>query len=538
MKYIFITGGVFSGLGKGIAASSIGMLLKAAGYKVAMQKFDPYFNVDPGTMNPHQHGEVFVTKDGAETDLDIGHYERFVDEDFSSSASVSSGQIYRQVLEQEREGMFLGKTVQVIPHITNTIKEFIKRQAIKFEPDILITEIGGTIGDIEVEPYGEALRQIHREEGDKNVFFVHLVFLPFIKCSNEIKTKPAQNSVKELHQIGINANIILCRYECPNQYLHKDHLEKLALFCDVSIEAVLPAPTVENIYEVPLNLQKYNITKLIADHFDLKNKNPNLLEWNKLITKIKSDSPELLIALVGKYMGLQDAYLSVIEAVKSAGYFNNRNIKIVWIDSEILESNNEESKKEWEKLKTAAGIIVMGGFGGRGVEGKISVAQYARENTIPYFGICLGMQIAAIEFARHVLGLKDAHSVEFDEQTQNPVICLIKEQHQIHKKGGTMRLGNYECQLNRGSKSFQAYDQEKILERHRHRYEFNNLYKEQFEKAGMVVGGFNPESGLCEIMENSKHPWFIGVQFHPEFKSRPLKPHPLFREFIKKASGN
>ncbi|MBI3458686.1 CTP synthase [Candidatus Azambacteria bacterium] len=533
MKYIFVTGGVCSGLGKGISAASIGMLLKAAGYKVALQKLDPYFNIDPGTMNPHQHGEVFVTRDGAETDLDIGHYERFVDEEFSSASSASSGQIYQQVLNNEREGLFLGKTIQVIPHVTNTIKKFIRKYAEVSDADIFICEIGGTIGDIEAEPYGEALRQLHREEGNNNVFFVHLVFLPYIKCSNELKTKPAQGSMRELRRIGINPNIILARYDVDDEYIHKEHLEKIALFSDVPKEAVIPAPTVESIYEVPLNLEKYNITKLIANHFDIENREPNLLEWNELIKKIKSNLPELSIALVGKYMGLQDAYLSVIEAVKSAGYFNKQKIKITWIDSEKLESENEESKKEWKKLKTAAGLIVMGGFGGRGIEGKIVVAKYARENKIPYLGLCLGMQIAAIEFARNVLGIKDANSLEFNEGTKNPVIYLMKEQREIYKKGGTMRLGNYECRLQKDSKSFQAYSEEVILERHRHRYEFNNDYKKQFEEKGLVITGTNPESGLCEILENKNHPWFVGVQFHPEFKSRPLRPHPLFREFIK-----
>jgi len=533
MKYIFITGGVCSGLGKGISAASIGMLLKASGYKIAIQKLDPYFNIDPGTMNPHQHGEVFVTKDGAETDLDIGHYERFVDEEFSSLSSASSGQIYQQVLNKEREGLFLGKTIQVIPHITNAIKGFIKKYAEESGADIFITEIGGTIGDIEAEPYGEALRQFHREEGSDNVFFVHLVLLPYLKCSNELKTKPAQASIRELRRIGINANVVLCRYDSEDQYLYKEHLEKIALFSDVPKEAVIPAPTVDSIYEVPLNLQKSNITKLITSHFKIEDRKPNLLEWNKFISTVKSDLPELSIALVGKYMGLQDAYLSVIEAVKSAGYFNKRKIKIIWIDSEKLEGKTEESKQEWEKLKIVTGIIVMGGFGGRGIEGKIAVAQYARENKIPYLGLCLGMQIAAIEFARNVLGIKEANSMEFDEQTKDPVIYLMKEQREIYKKGGTMRLGNYQCLLQKKSKSFEAYNQENILERHRHRYEFNNIYKNRFEAAGMVITGTNPESGLCEIMENTNHPWFVGVQFHPEFKSRPLRPHPLFREFIR-----
>ncbi|MBI1754801.1 CTP synthase [Candidatus Azambacteria bacterium] len=534
-RYIFITGGVCSGLGKGISCASIGMLLKAAGHKVALQKLDPYLNVDPGTMNPYQHGEVFVTKDGAETDLDVGHYERFIDEEFSSLSSVSTGQVYQRVLDKEREGAFLGKTIQVIPHVTNTIKEYIKKCAESSAADIFICEIGGTVGDIEAEPYLEAIRQLHHEEGHHNVMFVHLVLLPHLKSSGEVKTKPAQASVRELRRMGINADIILCRYD---DHVQKEHLEKIALFCDVPKEAVIPAPTVGTIYEVPLNFEKYAITKLVSDHFRMEHKAPKLAAWETFVEKIKSDLPPLFIALVGKYTELKDAYLSVIEAVKSAGYENGRKAELIWIDSEKLENGGKEAEEEWEKVRQAKGIVVMGGFGKRGVEGKIAVAKYAREYKVPYLGLCLGMQIAAIEFARNVLGIADAHSAEFDEQTKNPVIYLMEGQRTIYKKGGTMRLGNYACIVQKNSKSFTAYGEENITERHRHRYEFNGAYTARFEEQGMTIAGVNPESGLCEILENKDHPWFVGVQFHPEFTSRPLRPHPLFREFIKAALAN
>ncbi|MEK7493725.1 MAG: CTP synthase, partial [Patescibacteria group bacterium] len=508
----------------------IGMLLKAAGFTVAMQKLDPYLNVDPGTMNPYQHGEVFVTHDGAETDLDIGHYERFIDEEFSALSSVSTGQVYQKVLDREREGLYLGKTIQIVPHITNTIKEYIRTCAEKSGADIFICEIGGTVGDIEAEPYLEAIRQLHHEEGHHTILFVHLVLLPYLKSSGELKTKPAQASVRELRKIGINADIILCRFD--DDHIDREHLEKIALFCDVPMEAVIPAPTVASIYEVPLNFDKSNIVKLITHHFRVDHRVPELREWEEFTKKISSNLPEVQIALVGKYTGLKDAYYSVIEAVKTAGYHNNVKIDIVWIDAEKIEKDGEEGKKEWEHLKKVKGIVVMGGFGKRGAEGKIAVARYARENNIPYLGLCLGMQIAAIEFARHVLGLTDANSAEFDETTKNPVIYLMESQKDIHKKGGTMRLGDFACRIKKDSKSFTAYGAEDVVERHRHRFEFNNAYKEAFEKNGMVVAGVNPETGLCEILENKNHPWFVGVQSHPEFKSRPLRPHPLFRDFI------
>ncbi len=533
IKYIFITGGVLSGLGKGIAGASIGMLLKASGHKVVVQKLDPYLNIDPGTMNPYQHGEVFVTHDGAETDLDLGHYERFIDEEFSSLSSVSTGKIYQTVLDKEREGKFLGKTIQIIPHITNAIKESIRSCAETSGADIMICEIGGTVGDIEAEPYLEAARQLHNEDGHHSVMFIHLVFLPYMKNSGEVKTKPAQASVRELRRSGINADIILCRFD---EHAEKEHLEKIALFCDVSVKAVIPAPTVNSIYEVPLNFYEYNITALISEHLRIEYKEPDITIWKEFVRKINSDLPEISIGMVGKYTELKDAYLSVIEAVKAAGYANNVRTKLVWIDSEKIEADGEEGERQMENLKKVQGVVVMGGFGKRGVEGKIVVAKYARENNVPYLGLCLGMQIAAIEFARNVLMLSDANSTEFNKETKDPVIYLMEEQKEIYKKGGTMRLGDYACVLDKKSKSFTAYGQENIIERHRHRYEFNNLYKERFTEKGMQVAGTNPESGLCEILENTNHPWFIGTQFHPEFISRPTCPHPLFREFIVAAS--
>lgn len=517
-------------MGKGIAASSIGMLLKSAGYKVVIQKMDPYLNIDPGTMNPYQHGEVFVTRDGAETDLDLGHYERFIDEELTAISSVSTGQIYKSVLEKEREGKYLGKTIQIVPHITNAIKDAIRVCARQSGADIMICEIGGTVGDIEGEPFLEAARQMHNEEGHHEVMFIHLVLLPYLKNSGELKTKPAQASVRELRRSGINADIILCR---ADDAIDKSHLEKISLFCDVERGAVIPAPTVNSIYEVPINFNDYKITEQIERHLNLKSRKPDVKNWKKFVDKINSKLPETNIALIGKYTELKDAYLSVVEAVKAAGYFHNRKINFLWVDSDKIENGGKSAKEEWDKLKKSGGVIVMGGFGKRGIEGKIEVARYARENNVPYLGICLGMQIAAIEFARNVLGLKDANSVEFDEKTKNPVIYFISGQENIKRKGGTMRLGDYECALDKKSKSYAAYKSQKITERHRHRYEFNNKYENDFEKNGMIIAGKNPQSGLCEILEIKGHGWFVGAQFHPEFKSRPIKPHPLFRDFIK-----
>ncbi len=529
-KFIFVTGGVCSGLGKGIAAASIGMLLKNRGIKVGVQKLDPYLNVDPGTMNPYQHGEVFVTKDGAETDLDLGHYERFIGDELMSFASVSSGRIYNEVLTKERRGDFLGGTIQVVPHITDTIKKFIRDAAKNSGAEVMICEIGGTVGDMEGEPYLEAARQIHREEGSGNVLFVHLVYLPYLLSSKELKTKPAQSSIKELRKSGINPDIVLCRADAN---IKDEHIKKISLFGDVPEEAVIPAPTVKSIYEVPLNFDKFKITELIFKYLNIKNSTkPNLRQWKRFVNLIYSNLKQIDVALVGKYIELEDAYISVVEAVKSAGYKNKVKANILWVDSEKLEKND---KAEWQKLKKAKAIIVMGGFGKRGVEGKIQTARYARENKIPYLGICLGMQIAAIEFARNVVGIQNANSLEFDKKTKNPVISIMEEQKRIIEKGGTMRLGNYRCKLSKGSKAYKLYRKSEVEERHRHRYEFNSLFRNDFEKNGFFVVGVNPESGLCEILELKDHPYFIGVQFHPEFKSRPLAPHPLFNGLIRAA---
>ncbi len=529
-KYIFITGGVCSGLGKGIAAASIGALLKSSGLKVNIQKLDPYLNVDPGTMSPYQHGEVFVTKDGAETDLDLGHYERFIDIELTKLSSISSGQIYKTVLDKEREGEYLGKTVQAVPHITDTIKNFIKKSAKESKADISICEIGGTVGDIEGEPFLEAARQMHNEEGSSNVIFIHLVLLPYLKTSKELKTKPAQASVRELRASGINPDVILCR---ADEKISKEHLKKVSLFGDVSLDAVIPAPTVNSIYEVPLNFEKYNLSGILCKLLDTKKCHiPKLSSWKNLIKLINSDLPEVNIALVGKYTKLHDAYLSVIEAVKSAAYANKVKVNLLWVDSERLEDKNK-SEKEFKLLKKANGVIIMGGFGNRGIEGKILTAKYVRENNIPYLGICLGMQIAVIEFARNVLGIKDANSPEFNKRIKNQIIHLMENQKGIYQKGGTMRLGNYDCILDRKSKTYKAYQKEKIQERHRHRFEFNPKYKKDIQKAGLKIVGTNPQSGLCEIVELENHPFFVGVQFHPEFKSRPLKAHPLFKTLLK-----
>jgi CTP synthase len=528
-KYIFVTGGVCSGLGKGIAAASIGTLLKSAGLKVNIQKLDPYLNVDPGTMSPYQHGEVFVTKDGAETDLDLGHYERFIDIELTKLSSVSSGQIYKTVLDKERDGEYLGKTVQAVPHITDTIKNFIRKSAKESKADISICEIGGTVGDIEGEPFLEAARQMHNEEGRGNVVFVHLVLLPYLKTSKELKTKPAQASVRELRASGINPDIILCR---ADEKISKEHLKKVALFGDVSLEAVIPAPTVSSIYEVPLNFEGHNLSDILCKLLETKKCHiPKLSNWQNLLELINSDLPEVNIALVGKYTELHDAYLSVIEAVKSAGYANKVKTNLLWVDSEKLE-DEKKLEKEYKTLKKANGIIIMGGFGNRGVEGKILTAKYARENRVPYLGICLGMQIAVIEFARNVLGVKDANSPEFNKKTKNQVIHLMENQKGIYQKGGTMRLGNYDCVLDKSSKAYKAYKKVKTEERHRHRFEFNPKYKKDMERAGLKIAGTNPQSGLCEVVELKDHPFFIGVQFHPEFKSRPLKAHPLFRDLV------
>ncbi len=533
-KYIFVTGGVCSSLGKGIATASIGALLKSLGLKVFTQKLDPYLNVDPGTMSPFQHGEVFVTDDGGETDLDLGHYERFIDTSLSKMSSVSTGKIYSKVLDKERKGTYLGKTIQIIPHITNQIQDEITTAAKKSECDIIIVELGGTVGDIEGQPFLEAIRQMRYKHGPENTLFIHLTLLPYLAASKELKTKPTQASVRELRSMGIHPDIVMPRSDYP---VKKEHLNKIALFCDVEGRCVIPALTVDTIYEVPLNLQKYKITEIIAEKLKLKKNKPNLTEWKKVVKMIKAKKTKLKIALVGKYTGLDDAYLSVIESLKIACYHEKRDLELIWVSSEKLE---EKDKKTWRDLKKADGIVVPGGFGTRGIEGKIMAAKYARENKIPFLGLCLGMQVMTIEFARHALKNNLITSEEFDEEDQkageeNYIIHFLPGQHIGRAKGGTMRLGAYDCKIKKGTKTHKLYNKISIHERHRHRYEFNNNFKAPLEKAGMVFSGMNPQSNLVEIAELKNHPFMIGCQFHPEFKSRPNKPHPLFHGLIKAA---
>ena len=526
-KYVFVTGGVVSGLGKGITAASIGRLLKNRGYKVTIQKFDPYINVDPGTMSPYEHGEVFVTDDGAETDLDLGHYERFIDENLTKNSSVTMGKIYSSVIEKERRGDYLGKTVQVIPHITNEIKEKIY----SFENtniDIVITEIGGTVGDIEGLSIIEAIRQIGLEKNPEDVIYVHVTLLPYILGSNEIKSKPTQHSVKELQSHGIMPNILVCRTE---RDIPDNIREKLALFCNVRKTSVIQNKTADNLYAVPLMLEEEGLAREICNHLRLDKYVPDNSNWKEMIDNVKKiGNEEVTIAIVGKYVKLEDSYLSVIESLHHAGFKNQVKVDIKLIDSENI--NRENAK---EKLKNIQGIIVPGGFGKRGIEGMIETIKYARENKIPFLGICLGMQMSVIEFARNVLKLKDANSEEFDEKTKNPVIHIMKEQIGIDKKGGTMRLGAYPCILKEESLAKELYDKEKISERHRHRYEYNNEYRERLEEAGLICSGISPDGKLVEIVELQNHPYFIASQFHPELKSRPNNPAPLFLGLVEAA---
>ncbi len=524
-KYVFITGGVVSGLGKGITASSLGRLLKNRGYKVINQKFDPYINVDPGTMSPYEHGEVFVTEDGAETDLDLGHYERFTDVNLNKNCSVSSGKIYQSVLNKERRGDYLGKTVQVIPHITNEIKENI--YSFEGQTDIVITELGGTIGDIESLAFVEAIRQVGLEKGLEDVLYIHVTLLPYISGSNELKSKPTQHSVKELQSFGIKPDILVCRSEIdiPNEIR-----EKIALFCNVRPENVIPNLTAENLYAVPLMLEKYGLARAVCKHLKLENIEPQNSEWEMLIENIRNLKGEVDIALVGKYMQLQDSYLSVAESLKHGGFANGVKVNVSFIDSETINENTVN-----EILNKYDGILVPGGFGNRGVEGKVIAIKYARENKIPFLGICLGMQMAVIEFARNVLGILDANSTEFDKNTQNPVIHIMENQKDIKEKGGTMRLGAYPCTIKKDTLAYKIYEKENISERHRHRFEFNNDYKQRLESAGLICSGMSPDGNLVEIVEYKNHPFFIAGQFHPEFKSRPDKPAPLFKALIKAA---
>ena len=534
-KYIFVTGGVVSGLGKGITAASLGRLLKNRGYKVVNQKFDPYINIDPGTMSPYEHGEVFVTEDGAETDLDLGHYERFTDENLSKNSSVTTGRIYQEVIEKERKGDYLGKTVQVIPHITNAIKNKVYSLG-KNDVDVVITEIGGTVGDIESLPFLEAIRQVGLENKPEDVIYIHVTLLPYISGSNELKSKPTQHSVKELQSIGIKPDILVCRTEIP---ITASIRNKIALFCNVRPENVIANLTASNLYEVPLMLEKEGLAVEVCKHLELDKVEANNEKWAEMIKHFKEvdskykkqEEKKVNIAIVGKYVKLEDSYLSVIESVKHAGYKNGVGVNIKLIDSEKITSQNVE-----EMLKDFDGVIVPGGFGNRGIEGKIETIKYVRENKIPFLGICLGMQMAVIEFARNVLKYNDANSVEFDENTAHPVIHIMEDQKNVTKKGGTMRLGAYPCVLKQGTYARKIYGEEKISERHRHRYEFNNDYREEIEKAGLKISGTSPNGNLVEIveLEEENHPFFVAGQFHPEFKSRPDRPSPLFVELVKK----
>jgi CTP synthase len=523
-KYIFVTGGVASSLGKGITAASLGRLLKNRGLKVSIQKLDPYINIDPGTMSPYQHGEVFVTDDGAETDLDLGHYERFIDENLSKNSNTTTGKIYWSVIQKERKGEYLGGTVQVIPHITNEIKQRVYRVAKERDVDVVITEIGGTVGDIESLPFLESIRQVKYEVGRENVCFIHVTLVPYLGTSGELKTKPTQHSVKELRSIGIQPDIIVCRSE---KHISHEMRDKIGLFCNVEGDSVIQNLDASSIYEVPLMLSKEGLDSLVVSKLDIKSDKADNTEWESMVEKLKNLKGKVEIALVGKYVELHDAYLSVAEALRHAGIYNDCEVDINWINACDV---NEENYKEI--LKTADGILIPGGFGDRGIEGKILAIQYARENNVPFFGICLGMQCAAIEYSRNVLGYEDANSSEINPESKYPVIDLMPDQREIDEKGGTMRLGLYACKLNENTNSYKAYNDELIYERHRHRYEFNNEYRAAMTNSGLVLAGTSPDDRLVEIIELPEHKWYVGVQFHPEFKSRPNRPHPLFRDFI------
>ncbi|CDE30061.1 cTP synthase [Ruminococcus sp. CAG:403] len=523
-KYVFVTGGVVSGLGKGITAASLGRLLKARGYKVTIQKFDPYINVDPGTMSPYQHGEVFVTDDGAETDLDLGHYERFIDENLSVNNNVTTGKIYWTVLNKERRGDYLGGTVQVIPHITNEIKERIYRVGKESNTDVVITEIGGTVGDIESTPFLEAIRQFVAEVGRGNAMYIHVTLLPFIAGSNELKSKPTQHSVKELLSIGIQPHVIVCRTELE---IPEEITDKLSLFCNVRREDIIPNMTAPSLYEVPEMLEAEGLADCVCHHLNLENPKPDLSEWHAMVERQKAAHKQVTIGLVGKYVALQDAYLSVAEALRHGGIVNDAKVEILWIDSEKITRETAPAM-----LGACDGIIVPGGFGDRGIEGMIETIRYAREEKVPLFGICLGMQLAVVEFARNVAGLEDANSSEFVPDGEHSVIDIMEDQKDVTNKGGTMRLGLYPCKLLDGTLVRSIYQEELIYDRHRHRWEFNNAYRKMLTEAGLTIAGLSPDERLVEIVEYHDHPWFIGVQFHPEFKSRPNKPQKLFASFI------
>lgn len=525
-KYIFVTGGVVSSLGKGITAASLGRLLKERGYSVTIQKFDPYINIDPGTMNPYEHGEVFVTDDGAETDLDLGHYERFIDTNLTKYNNVTTGKIYQAVINKEREGKYLGKTVQVIPHITNEIKSKIEIVGKENNSDIVITEIGGTVGDIESTPFLEAIRQFRYDVGRENVIYIHVTLLPYLKAAGELKTKPSQHSVKELMSLGIRPDILVCRTEHP---INEDIKRKLSLFCDIDIDAVIEAPDAKTIYEVPLIMEENGLAKVVCKKLGIEDKAFDLQNWTDIVNKIKNPKANIKLAVVGKYIELKDAYISINEAIEHAAYDLGLKAHIHYIQAEDLDPNI---------LKEYSGILVPGGFGDRGVQGKIDAINFARENKIPFLGICLGMQTAVIEFARNVVGLENANSSEFDKNTKYPVIDILLDQKDIKNIGGTMRLGLYPCKLEEGTLAKELYSSDLIHERHRHRFEFNNEFKETLKKAGLIISGSSPDGKLAEIIElpREMHPFFIAGQFHPEFKTRPGKPHPLFKGFIKAIS--
>lgn len=523
-KYVFVTGGVVSGLGKGITAASLGRLLKARGYTVTIQKFDPYINLDPGTMSPYQHGEVFVTEDGAETDLDLGHYERFIDENLNINSNTTTGKVYWSVLNKERKGEYLGGTVQVIPHITNEIKDRVYRAGKVSDPDIVITEIGGTVGDIESHPFLEAIRQVSREVGKENCMYIHVTLIPYLSKGGEMKTKPTQHSVKELLSIGIQPDMLVLRTE---HELSQEMKSKLSLFCNVEEDFIIQNLDAESLYEIPVILENEGLAKAVCKKLGLEDRTPDLTEWMNMLEKERNISEKVNIAIVGKYVELHDAYLSIVESLYHAGIYNSADVNILWINSEDVAEDNVA-----QILKDAHGILVPGGFGDRGVEGKITAIKYAREHKVPFLGICLGMQCAVIEFARNVLGYTEAFTAEIKPDTPHPVIDLMPEQRDIEDMGGTMRLGAYPCKVVPNSLSHEAYDSDLVYERHRHRYEFNNVYRKEIQDAGMSVVGISPDEKLVEIIEIKDHPWFVGVQFHPEFKSRPNRPHPLFRNFV------
>lgn len=528
-KYIFVTGGVVSSLGKGITAASLGRLLKSRGYRVTIQKFDPYINIDPGTMSPYQHGEVFVTDDGAETDLDLGHYERFIDINLSKNSNTTTGKIYQSVINKERRGDYLGGTVQVIPHITNEIKERVFRVGQQDNADFVITEIGGTVGDIESLPFLEAIRQVKKDVGKNDVLYIHVTLVPYISAAGELKTKPTQHSVKELRSIGISPDILVCRSEKP---ISKEMREKMAMFCDVDPDAVIQNLTARSIYEVPMLMEEQGLDTIVLRKLAMEDKPKDMQGWHDMVARIlKKYDKKVTIAVVGKYVALQDAYISITESLRHAAVANETELDIHWVNAEEIEADDTDMAKV---MAGVDGILVPGGFGNRGIEGKIKAIQYAREHKIPFFGICLGMQCAVIEFARHVCGMADANSSEFNPNSTHPVIDLMPEQIDVEDLGGTMRLGLYPCKVYPDTLTSKAYNAELIYERHRHRYEFNNAFREEIVGKGLVLGGTLPNGRLVEIVElpESEHPWFLGAQFHPEFKSRPTNPHPLFRDFV------